>query len=129
MNVRKSAQQPDPNYPSQRQFSDYKRLLGVAAIGLSAITGWAGPAQTGAIPQRTGGKMVTEPRQVTPPPACASTNAAPSEGISVPGDMRVAPRAPAGTPPVVPLAATNVIPATTATNTAALRLRGEMPAP
>ena len=44
MNVRKSAQQPDPNYPSQRQFSNYKRLLGVAAIGLGAVAGWAGGA-------------------------------------------------------------------------------------
>lgn len=67
MNVRKKHQRRDPEYPTRRQFVECRRLLGVATIGLSAVTGWAEPARTAGVPVRTGGKPAIEPRQATPP--------------------------------------------------------------
>jgi nucleoid-associated protein YgaU len=101
MNVRKKAQPTDPDYPSQRQFSEVKRLVGVAAIGLSAMAGWAGPARTAGVPVRTGGKPAMEPRQITPPETAASTNTGESASSRLRGEIAVEPRL-LGLPPVVP---------------------------
>jgi nucleoid-associated protein YgaU len=106
MNVRKNAPRPDPSYPSQRQFSEYKRLLGVAAIGLNAVTGCAGPVRTGGVPMRTPGESAVEPRQATPAAAAASTNTAQTEPSRLPGDIAVEPRPLLGSPPFVPKQAT-----------------------
>lgn len=101
MKVRKNAQRPDPPYPSQRQFSEVKRLLGVAAIGLSAMASWAGPARTAGVPVRTGGKPAMEPRQTTPAETAASTNTGESASSRLRGEIAVEPRL-LGLPPAVP---------------------------
>jgi len=111
MKVRKSVKHPDPGYPSQRQLSDYKRLLGIAAIGLSAVAGWAAPARTGGVPVRTGGKPAMEPRQTTPSAAAANTNASPLEETRILGEIPAVP----GSPPPVLKATTNLPARTTYT--------------
>ena len=101
MNVRKREQRPAPDYPSQRQFAEYKRLLGVAAIGLSAVTGWAAPASPGGVPLRTGGKPAIEPRQTKPTAATTNAAACQLEPARLLGEIAVVP-APPGAPPIVP---------------------------
>ena len=85
MNVRKNAQRPAPQYPSRRQYLEYKRLLGAATIGLSAVTGWTDDGRTAGVSVRTGGAPAMEPRR-------AITNEPPRLG----GEMAVVPCPPPG---------------------------------
>lgn len=95
MKVKRSEKQDNPRYPNHSQLADCTKLLGVAAIGLSTMTGCsrnnvtAGgmpvepPAKTTIIkpevpPPRLGGDIAVEPRPlagVPPPP----TNTPPSK--------------------------------------------------
>jgi hypothetical protein len=131
MKVRKFAPKHEPQYPSQRQFADYKRVLGVAAIGITAAAGWAGSARAEDAPARLLGDVAVEPKQIVP--ACKTTNAVPAQSeVRLPGDLKAMPPAPAGVPPMNPKkAATNAqgcATSTTTSNASPVRLRGEMPA-
>jgi len=80
MKVKKSQTKSAPKYPSHRQLSEYKTLVGVATIGLSAMTALSEPTRTGGTPPvRTRGEMVAEPRP-------AATNIPPQES----GKLRTA---------------------------------------
>lgn len=77
MKVKKSQTTSAPKYPSHRQLSDYKTLVGVAAIGLSTATALSEPTRTVGIPLvRTRGEMVAEPRP-------AATNTPPVESVKM----------------------------------------------
>jgi hypothetical protein len=133
MKVQKNANRPDPQYPTRRQFLEYKTLLGVAAIGLSAVTGLSAPVRTGGVPKLPGRsanpkEQVSEPRPVeTNCPLEQSTD------VRLRGDIAVEPKVTKlpGAPPIVPPQATNRptgrLPRTSATNsTSTPIIKGEI---
>ena len=80
MKIKKSRKTLPPNYPSLRQVSESRALLGLATIGLSAMTGLGNPASTSESPIRLRGE---------PPagPSCSSsaTTNAPAHPPKLPG--------------------------------------------
>ena len=121
MNVRKSSLAANPGYPNRRQFPEYRRLVGMAAIGLSAAIG---QGQEG----RFLGDIAVDPRTAGAPPA----NVKP---VSVKGGVRADPGN-SCTATNLPSAGTNSVPPVTpppvsaSTNKPAIveRKPGEMPA-
>jgi nucleoid-associated protein YgaU len=96
MKVRRDGTAGEPKYPSRTQLADYKRVLGVAAIGLGAVAAWGEPQRTAGVPVRTGGKIVSEPKD-------AGTGAnvkQPGQPPRLGGDIAVVPLP--GAPPVEP---------------------------
>ena len=111
MKVEKRTHATEPAYPSRRQFSQYRLLAGVAAIGLGAAVGSGQEGRLGGAPAVSPSEAKTAVFQtkgkirVEPGPSCTATNA--------------------------PAAATNQAPSSAAcTNQAAAvqKSRGEMPA-
>lgn len=86
MKVSKSARKSEPGYPSFRQVSESKVLVGLATLGLSAATGLADPASKDPAP-RLGGKPSIEPRSQSLP----ATNTAPSACEASPARLAGAP--------------------------------------
>ena len=97
MKVKKSVKSPEPQYPSHRQLSDCKTLVGIAAIGLGAISGLSGPPRTAGVPVQTNDNPVAKPQP-------ANTNCQPGKVVpmrtggvvaaeprSLPGEIRVVP--------------------------------------
>ena len=121
MKVEKHTHATDPGYPSRRQFSEYRLLVGVAAIGLGAAVG------RGQEPRRPMGDLAVEPRNSKP----ASSEVRPV----ILGAPRADPRStctatnlpPASTNQPVP-AAESPQPTDPAKPANVVRLRGEMPA-
>lgn len=103
MKVQKNAHRPDPQYPTRRQFSEYTTLFGVAAIGLSTVTGLSAPLRTAGVPlppenAKSSKEQATEARP-------AETNCPPRQTLEprLPGDLAVEPQPQlAGVPPIAP---------------------------
>ena len=115
MKVEKRIHATEPAYPNRRQFSQYRLLAGVAAIGLGAAVG---SGQEG----RLGGDIAVSPR--------SPKIAAQAEETRIRGRIRAEP-GPSCTATNAPAASTNqVAPAAASTNqpAAVLKSRGEMPA-
>ena len=121
MKVEKRSHATDPGYPSRRQFSDYRLLVGVAAIGLGAAVG------RGEEPRRPMGDLAVEPRD--PKPAAAEVRTVTLGGIRPdPGPTSTSTnRPPASTNQPIP-AAKSPRPADHANPANVMRLRGDMPA-
>ena len=100
MKVKKSRTHSKPDYPSARQFDQYKKWVGLAAIGLGAVAGFGEPVQPpGSVRARIVGKMTAEPKESA---SCAATTNAPAasgDTVRLGGDIAVTPRAP-GLPPL-----------------------------
>lgn len=102
MKVKKSEQVAEPRYPNYRQVWDYRTLMGAAAIGLTAVTGFSAPVRTAGVPVRNADKVAAEPGK---PGADSAKDEAPAR---LKGDVAVEPRPPApGSMPVVPRQPTN----------------------
>jgi len=108
MKVQKNAKRPDPQYPTRRQFSEYKALLGVAAIGLSAVTGLSAPVRTGGVPRLPG--SAANPKEQVSEPRPVETNCPLEQAcdLRLRGDIAVEPKPQLlGVPPIAPPQVTN----------------------
>ena len=108
MKVQKTAKRPDPQYPTRRQFSDYTTLLGVAAIGLSAVTGLSAPVRTAGVPLPPG--SIKGPKEQVAEPRPAETNCPVQQTpeARLRGEIAVEPKPQLlGVPPLAPPQATN----------------------
>ena len=111
MKVEKRIHATEPAYPNRRQFSQYRLLAGVAAIGLGAAVG---SGQEG----RLGGDIAVSPRE-------AKTAVVQTKGV-----MR-APRGPSCAATNAPAASTNQAPSSAASTNKAAAVQkslGQMPA-
>ena len=107
MKVKKSTKSVEPRYPSARQFAEYKKMFGVAAIGLSALTVGADAPRTLGVPMPPKGRSSVEPTNATPS-ACTTNAPSPaSKNVRLRGDIAVEPVALPGEMPVMPSSATN----------------------
>ena len=107
MKVKKSDKRLNPGYPNQRQFAHGKKWLGVAAIGLGAVTGFGEPLRPLGATVRTRGDVAVEPRQTTPPVAATNAPSVPSEFRTM-GIMAVEPKLPGAVRVTQPPASTNL---------------------
>ena len=108
MKVKKNAKLPDPQYPTRRQFSEYTTLLGVAAIGLSTVTGLSAPLRTAGVPLPPG--SIKGPKEQVAEPRPTETNCPIQQTpeARLRGDIAVEPKAQLlGVPPLAPPQATN----------------------
>lgn len=108
MKVKKNDKLPDPQYPTRRQFLEYKALLGVAAIGLSTVTGLSAPVRTAGVPLPPGG--IKGPKEQVAEPRPVETNCPIKEAsdVRLRGDIAVEPKTQLlGIPPIAPSPATN----------------------
>lgn len=125
MKVRKSAKRSQPGYPTLRQLDRRVTWVGVAAIGLGAMTGLAESGRLMGV-MRSPDKPATGSNVTA---SCTtSTPVTAREDVRLPGDVAVVPRT-LGAPRPAQGNATNrpaVVPPPS-TN-AAVRLKGEMPA-
>jgi hypothetical protein len=132
MKVQKNANRPAPQYPTRRQFSEYKALLGVAAIGLSAVTGLSAPVRTAGVPLPPG--SIKGPKEQVSKPRPVETNCPIKEApdVRLRGDIAVEPKSQLlGVPPIAPPPATNRptcrLPRTASTNsTSTPIIKGEI---
>lgn len=125
MKVKKSAKRPEPAYPSLRQFEHYRKWVGVAAIGLGAMTGFGAPPRTAGVPVKVPGAPPAQPRQ-TPPASTTNAPAGFDESVRLRGDVAVMP----GRMPIPrPAAVTNTPPTANSTNEPVVRPKGTMPPP
>ena len=66
MKIKKSEQTVFPKYPSYRQFSESRTLVGLATLGLTAMTGLSDPVGKGVSEVRLGGDIAVEPSRSQP---------------------------------------------------------------
>jgi nucleoid-associated protein YgaU len=92
MQVKRSIGTKAPKYPSFRQYSESRALVGLATLGLSAVTGLSGPAAKNERPIALGGVMVVNPKS---PRATVTNNVVTPKSVGeqrLPGEMMVDPK-------------------------------------